>query len=196
MSFRRKIAFWLRCAFPGINLTIVWYIHGSCPGPELLEYWFIVNWVGVCQRQVPRTCTSNYNPHTYTRTGTSNHLSLPMLVPNKSSIGPRGTNSIEIWIKIQTSSFKKIHLNMRTSSNGIIFRVTGPLRGEFTGHRWIPLTKASDAELWNLCLNKWLSKQSRCWWFETLSCSLWRHRNECRLQKRRTFCSGVNEFIA
>ena len=24
----------------------------------------------------------------------------------------------------------------------------GPLWGEFTGHRWIPLTKASDAELW------------------------------------------------
>ena len=37
---------------------------------------------------------------------------------------------------------------MMTSSNGNIFRVTGPLCGEFTGHRWIPLTKASDAELW------------------------------------------------
>ena len=29
-----------------------------------------------------------------------------------------------------------------------IFRVTGPLRGESTGNRWIPLTKASDAELY------------------------------------------------
>ena len=28
------------------------------------------------------------------------------------------------------------------------FRVSGPLLGEFTGHRRIPLTKASDAELW------------------------------------------------
>ena len=36
---------------------------------------------------------------------------------------------------------------MMTSSNGNIFRVTGPLYGEFTGHRRIPLTKASDAEL-------------------------------------------------
>ena len=36
---------------------------------------------------------------------------------------------------------------MMTSSNGNIFRVTGPLCGEFTGHRWIPLTKGSDAEL-------------------------------------------------
>ena len=39
-------------------------------------------------------------------------------------------------------------LNMMTSSNGNIFRVTGHLWWEFTGHRWIPLTKASDAELW------------------------------------------------
>ena len=38
--------------------------------------------------------------------------------------------------------------SMMTSSNGNIFRVTGTLCGEFTGDRWIPLTKASDAELW------------------------------------------------
>ena len=37
---------------------------------------------------------------------------------------------------------------MMTSSNGNTFRVTGPLCGEFTGHRWIPRTKASDAERW------------------------------------------------
>ena len=36
---------------------------------------------------------------------------------------------------------------MMTSSNGNIFRVTGSLCGEFTSHQWIPLTKASDAEL-------------------------------------------------
>ena len=35
-----------------------------------------------------------------------------------------------------------------TSSSGNIFRVTGPLWGEFIGHWWIPLTKASDAKLW------------------------------------------------
>ena len=35
-----------------------------------------------------------------------------------------------------------------TSSNGNIFHVTGHLCGEFTGHRWIPPTKSSDAELW------------------------------------------------
>ena len=47
-------------------------------------------------------------------------------------------------------------------------------------HRWIPYTKASDAELWYIFdqrLNKRLSKQSWGWWFETLSRSLWRHCN-------------------
>ena len=39
---------------------------------------------------------------------------------------------------------------MITSSNGNIFRATGPLCGEFTGDRWIPLTKTSDTELWCL----------------------------------------------
>ena len=37
---------------------------------------------------------------------------------------------------------------MMTSSSGNIFRVTGLLCGEFTGPRWIPRTKASDADLW------------------------------------------------
>ena len=35
-----------------------------------------------------------------------------------------------------------------TSSNGNIFHITSLLCGEFTGDRWIPYTKASDAELW------------------------------------------------
>ena len=49
-----------------------------------------------------------------------------------------------------------------TSSNGNTFLVTDHLCGEFTGHWWIPLTKASDAELWcffDLRLNIRLSKQ-------------------------------------
>ena len=40
-----------------------------------------------------------------------------------------------------------LHFLVITSSNGNIFRVTGPLCGEFNGHWWIPLTKASDAGL-------------------------------------------------
>ena len=51
-----------------------------------------------------------------------------------------------------------------TSSNGNMFRVTGPLCWEFTGHRWIPHTEASDAELWCLffiCawMNAWVNNR-------------------------------------
>ena len=77
-------------------------------------------------------------------------------------------------------AYSRAAILMMTSSNGNSFRVTGPLCGEFTGHRWIPLTKARDAELWCfLChaLNTRLSKQSLCWWFETSVRSLWRHCN-------------------
>ena len=37
--------------------------------------------------------------------------------------------------------------NMVTTSSENIFRITGPLLGESTGDRWIPLTKVSDTEL-------------------------------------------------
>ena len=37
---------------------------------------------------------------------------------------------------------------MMTSSNANIFFVTGPWWGKSIGHRWIPLTKASDTEVW------------------------------------------------
>ena len=40
-----------------------------------------------------------------------------------------------------------------TSSNGNISHVIGPLCGEFIGHRWISLIKASDMELGYLLLS-------------------------------------------
>ena len=72
-------------------------------------------------------------------------------------------------------------MHTMTSSNGNIFRVTGHLCGEFTGPRWIPRTKAGDAELWfflDLHLNKRSSKQSWGCWLETSSRPFWRHHNE------------------
>ena len=69
---------------------------------------------------------------------------------------------------------------MMTSSNGNIFRVTGHMRGEFPGPRWIPHTKASERSFdvyFDLRPNKRLSKHLWGWWFETQSRPLWRHRN-------------------
>ena len=78
---------------------------------------------------------------------------------------------------------------MTTSSKENIFRITGHLCGDFTGHWWIPRKKASEVELWcfDLRPNKRLSKQSWGWWFETPSCSLWRHCNEIAARYRQTF---------
>ena len=71
--------------------------------------------------------------------------------------------------------------NMMMSWNGNIFRVTGPLCGEFTGPGEFPtqrpVTRSFDV-FFDLRLNKRLSKQPWGWWFGTLSWSLWRHRND------------------
>ena len=78
-----------------------------------------------------------------------------------------------VWGQVPASA------RMTTSSNGNIFRVTGTLGGEFTVHRWIPRTKASEPDLWcffDLPLKKRL--KSLGWWFETPWRPLCRHRND------------------
>ena len=96
-----------------------------------------------------------------------------------------------IWYKERGSVFEcdviggnKLNngtFHMMTSSNGNIFRVTGPLCGEFTGPGEFPtqrpVTRSFDV-FFDLRPNKRLSKQWRGWWFETLSLPFWRHRNE------------------
>ena len=71
-------------------------------------------------------------------------------------------------------------ISMMTSSNGNIFRVTGPLCGEFTGPGEFPtqrpVTRSFDVFL-DMRLNKSMSKQWWGWWFETPSWSLWRQCN-------------------
>ena len=74
---------------------------------------------------------------------------------------------------------------MMTSSNGNIFRVTGPLCGECTGPgefptQW-PVTRSFDV-FFDLRLNKRLSEQPWGWWFETPSWSLWRQCNGLSFQ--------------
>ena len=93
---------------------------------------------------------------------------------------------------------------MMTSPNGNIFRVTGPLCGEFTGPGEFPtqrpVTPSFDA-FFDLRLNKRLSKQPWGWWFETPSWSLWRQCNAVGgqhfvylLQLSLWFCSWLIMF--
>ena len=49
-----------------------------------------------------------------------------------------------------------------------------PVPGEFPTQR--PVTRSFDI-FFDLRLNKWLSKQSWGWWFETPSHQVWHHRN-------------------
>ena len=97
----------------------------------------------------------------------------------------------------------KAATRMMTSSNGNIFRVTGPLCGEFTGPGKFPaqkpVTRSFDV-FFDLRLNKRLSKQSWGWWFETLSRPLWHQCNGMsfyirvyRRSARRGF-SKANDF--
>ena len=68
-----------------------------------------------------------------------------------------------------------------TSLNRNIFCVDGHLCGKFTGPRWIPRTKASDAELscflWSAS-EKTIESKSCGWWFGTPSRPLWRRCND------------------
>ena len=64
---------------------------------------------------------------------------------------PQNYGPLNAWIFLLTVdqlSSLNVGWGMMTSSNGNVFRLTGPLCGEFTGDRWIPRTKASDAGLW------------------------------------------------
>ena len=73
---------------------------------------------------------------------------------------------------------------MMTSWNGNIFGITGPfcvgnslVTSEFPSQR--PVTQSFDIFFEKMAeqMNKWLSKQSKRWWFEMPSHSLWRHCN-------------------
>ena len=87
-----------------------------------------------------------------------------------------------IWLRVQSNLvIFPSNITIMTSSNGNIFRVTGlcagnsPVTGEFSSQR--PVMRNIDV-FCDLRVNKRLSKQSRSWWFETPSRSLWRHFND------------------
>ena len=84
------------------------------------------------------------------------------------------------WGRIPTTYNIEKDDSMMTSSNGNIFRVTGPLCGEFTGLGELPTQRPvtrSFGVFLDLRMNKRSSKQWWGWWFETPSWSLWRQCN-------------------
>ena len=81
------------------------------------------------------------------------------LIPLMPSSEPYFGNEWKVLVLHSVVVLIIARLSFRAYANGLstehddvikwkIFRVTGPLCGEFTSHRWIARTKASDAELW------------------------------------------------
>ena len=62
-----------------------------------------------------------------------------------------------------------------------------PVTGEYPTQR--PVTRNFDVYI-DLRLYKRLNKQSWGWWFERLSCPLWRHCNGCQLDEPPGFSSN------
>ena len=58
-----------------------------------------------------------------------------------------------------------------------------------------PVTRSFDV-FFDLRLNKWLSKQSWGWWFETRSCPLWRHCNGTYASERWVIISSGNDLLS
>ena len=79
---------------------------------------------------------------------------------------------------------------MMTSSNGNIFRVTGHLCGKFTGHRRIPRTKVSNAELWCFL---WSASEKNGWVNNREAGDL---RHYCAHYDVTVMISSGNDFVA
>ena len=83
---------------------------------------------------------------------------------------------------------------------GNIFRVNGPLCGEFTGLSEFPtqrpMTRSFDV-FFDLRMNKRLSKQPWGWWFETPSWSLWRQCNDFHVRQSNSLLQwlSVNAYL-
>ena len=96
----------------------------------------------------------------------------------------------DAWTNVYKILWFHIEL-MMTSSNGNISALlaicagNSLVTGVFPAQR--PVTRSFDV-FFDLLLNKRLSKQWWCWWFETLSPSLWRHCNVPGVNELNTHC--------
>ena len=69
-----------------------------------------------------------------------------------------------------------------------------PVTGEFPSQ--MPVTRSFDA-FFDVRLNKGLSRQLRCWWFEKSSRSLWRQGNECYVHTKWIYSfTAINDCIS
>ena len=134
-----------------INITPAWSCQYMNPVQSYVLYVPVLRTYG--ERTWPLLCLSAPNgsvpsPAKMMTTPTITHVLLGVsLVHGPHDVVQNGWRNIDKSCGPLSTSTENasMPLNMMTSSNGNIFRVTPFVRGI---HQSIPLTKASDAELW------------------------------------------------
>ena len=176
------MAKWWHIALDIRVVQITCCLHGTKPLPEQILTSQIAKSMGPTWGP-PGSCRPEMGPMLAPWTLLSG---LPL------TIGPLGTYSNENYKfqgnfanvvgKVASILFKLQRHQMETFSALLaICAGNSPVPGEFPAQR--PVTRSFDV-FFDLRLNKRLSKQSWGWWFETLSRSLWRHRNEKHILHR------------
>ena len=98
-----------------------------------------------------------------------------------------------VSVSIQSGAKSFYGKIMMVSSNGNIFCINGPsllVISGFLSQR--PVTQSFDV-FFDLRLNKWLSKQSRCQWFEMPLHSLQCHCSRCIKNSNKNVVHGQTE---
>ena len=134
-----------------------------CDSLDLFAHTFI----GTASLQLYGNRISENNPEDW-------GLSLP--VPNHNKYNKAYVSRHVLHIYVYMYIYRVASLTVFTW-HGNVFRITGLLWGESTGHRIIPLTKPvmqSIAIFFYISPNKLFNKQSSCRWFETskVSCGM------------------------
>ena len=91
---------------------------------------------------------------------------------------PLWVNAPDNCFNVWASFLSTTEQCMMMSSNENIFCITGHLCREFTSPSEFPTQRPvtwSFDVFFDLCVNKWLSKEWWGWWLEMPSCPLWRH---------------------
>ena len=131
-----------------------WGLPGSCRpqvGP-MLAPWTLLSGllsVHVFERDYGKVCRKKSSLTTALKSRKHLRFNLSIYIANQGTLSQWLTSHhMETWRLQNWRTVLTGKIIMITSSNGNIFRATGPLCGEFTGPRWLPCTQASDAELW------------------------------------------------
>ena len=151
-SFVHGLYFWFRVfkvIIPVYQYITKFFLRFSTLATGTLRSWSARHQFDAC---ASRWCSTDANPSVPMVRAIST-FSFVLKEVVSQVVSHHSINWVEYWrdhrlVDHQPTGDQQVRHNMMPSSNGNIFRVTGPLCGECTGCQWISLTKTSDPELW------------------------------------------------